>query len=993
MQTKVIKKKGLLIFLYFYMDRQTPLNPSNCMSHSTDEKLYLLDAYALIYRAYYAFMKSPRMNSKGENTSAVFGFLNTLEDLIRKHNPSHLAVVFDPQGPTFRHLAYEPYKAQREKTPEVISWSVPWIKKLLQAYQIPILVVDGFEADDVLGTIATLASKESLTTYIVSPDKDLGQVIDSHIFQFKPKFGSNEFEVFGPKEVTEKYGLKSPLQMIDYLGLVGDSSDNIPGCPGVGAVTAKKLLDQFDNIETLLENTDQLSGSVKTKVENNKDLLVMSKFLATIRLDVPIAFDKESLKRIEPNESELMELYQRLELRGHLQKIISKNSEKENSQKEQEKKIHKKTSIANNGQTSIWDVEDTTIVVPQKIEDPNAFENPTFPTDGQDASEFSNLRDIHSVDHKYYLIESEDEFNDFYGQILDQKIFAFDTETNHIEAIHADLVGISFCWENQKAFYLQIFNNPNKANFLSKIKTLLENPLTTKIGQNLKYDMMVLRHLGIQVKGPLFDTMVAHYLIQPELRHNMDFLAEVYLKYKPVSIESILGSKGKNQKNMQDLTAAQIYEYAAEDADITWQLKTVIEKELVDQKLDDLFHQVEMPLVHVLLEMEYAGVGLDLDSLKQSSLILNRSLQLLEQNIQAESGINFNVNSPKQIGEVLFDHLKIDQKAKKTKTGQYVTSEDVLEKLKSKHVVVDLILQQRGLKKLLSTYIDALPALIHPVTNKIHTSFNQTVTSTGRLSSSNPNLQNIPIREELGREIRKAFTADEGTVFLSADYSQIELRIMAHLSQDQTMIEAFKMNADIHAITASKIYKIPLEEVTSDMRRKAKTANFGIIYGISTFGLAERMNVSRTEAKELIDGYFQTYPNVKKYMEQCIEVAKEKGWVETLFHRKRYLQDIYSQNANVRSYAERNAINAPIQGTAADIIKKAMIDIQKEIEAESLSTKMILQVHDELNFIVPVDEVEKVKDLVIRNMENAVKLDVPLKVDLDYGKNWLEAHS
>jgi len=953
----------------------------------SSKTLFLLDAYALIYRAYYAFINNPRMNSKGYNTSAIFGFLNTLEDLLRRENPSHIAVGFDPPGPTFRHEAFDKYKAQRPKTPEVITWSVPWIKKIIEAFHIPIVEMMGFEADDVIGTMSVMAEKEGFTVFMMTPDKDYGQLVTDHVFMYKPKYGSNEFEIMGPEQVISKYGLKSPLQMIDYLGLVGDTSDNIPGCPGVGDVSARKLLDEFGSIENLLKNTDKLKGALKDKISNNKEQIEFSRFLATIKIDVPLEFDEEKLHRDPVDEVALRQIYEELEFRTHLNKI--QNARPSAPETKMEQPIVQKTQVkkqnAPAGQFSLWDESASSLS--------NTFESSVNEDELPNENEFSNLKALKDIPHSYYLLDSEEKINDFLVEISNQDFYAFDTETTGLDAMEAELVGMSFSWKKNEAYYLPV--PPGEIGFqkVQPLKAILEKSSVLKIGQNLKYDMVVLKKYGIDVQGPFFDTMIAHYLLQPELRHGMDFLAEIYLQYRTIHIDELIGIKGKNQKNMRNLSPSEVYEYAAEDADITLQLKNVLEKELQGKGLDFLCYEVEMPLVKVLTNMETTGIGIDRIALKESSLIMTAALVKMEAEIQEMAGIPFNVNSPKQIGEVLFETLAFGGKAKKTKTGQYSTSEDVLEGLKGKHPIIEKILEQRGLKKLLSTYIDALPELINPRTGKIHTSFNQAVTSTGRLSSSNPNLQNIPVRDAQGREIRKAFSAESGSVFLSADYSQIELRLMAHLSKDQTMIQAFRDGLDIHAATAAKIYKIPLEEVSSEMRRKAKTANFGIIYGISVFGLAERMGVSRTEAKELIDGYFKTYPQVKAYMDASIEKARENGWVETLFHRKRFLQDIHSQNANVRGYAERNAINAPIQGTAADIIKVAMVKIAQSLERQGLKTTMILQVHDELNFIVPENELEKVRELVTYEMENAVKLDVPLKADVGVGKNWLEAHS
>lgn len=960
---------------------------------NSSKTLFLLDAYALIYRAYYAFINNPRMNSKGQNTSAIFGFLNTLEDLLRRENPSHIAVGFDPPGPTFRHEAFEKYKAQRPKTPEVITWSVPWIKKLIEAFHIPIIEVQGFEADDVIGTMSVMAEKEGFTVFMMTPDKDYGQLVTEKVFMYKPKYGSNEFEIMGPEQVISKYGLNNPKQMIDYLGLVGDSSDNIPGCPGVGDVSARKLLAEFGSIENLLNNTDKLKGALKDKIESNKEQIEFSRFLATIKLDVPLEFNETKLHRDPVDENALRQIYEELEFRTQLNKLHKTSpsgSEKKVEPIEVEKSSGKKQVAPPVGQFSLWDapaVEE--VKKSNELPSEDAVNADNLPND----FEFSNLKGLNQVPHSYYLLDSEAKINDFLAQIRVQDFFAFDTETTGLDAIEAELVGLSFSWKKNEAYYLPVPSGEEGKRKVEPLKAILEKDAVLKIGQNIKYDMVVLKKYDIDVQGPFFDTMIAHYLLQPEQRHNMDLLAEIYLGYRTIHIDELIGPKGKNQKNMRDLSPAEVYEYAAEDADITLQLKYALEKEIKEKGLEFLCYEVEMPLVKVLTDMETSGIYIDKEALKESSVIMSCELEKMEVEIQAFAGMPFNVNSPKQIGEVLFDTLAIGGKAKKTKTGQYSTSEDVLESLKGKHPIIEKILEQRGLKKLLSTYIDALPELINSRTGKIHTSFNQAVTATGRLSSSNPNLQNIPVRDAQGREIRKAFSAEDGSVFLSADYSQIELRLMAHLSQDASMIQAFRDGLDIHAATAAKIYKIPLNEVSSDMRRKAKTANFGIIYGISVFGLAERMGVSRAEAKELIDGYFNSYPQVKAYMDASIEKARENGWVETLYHRKRYLQDIHSQNANVRGYAERNAINAPIQGTAADIIKIAMVKIAKALKKQGLKTTMILQVHDELNFIVPLNELDMVKKLVTFEMENAVQLDVPLKADVGVGTNWLEAHS
>lgn len=921
------------------------------------DKLFLLDAYALIYRAYYAFIKSPRINSKGFNTSAILGFVNTLEELLRKENPTHIGVAFDPSGPTFRHEAYEKYKAQREETPEAIRLSVPIIKDIIRAYHIPILEVSGYEADDVIGTLATEAGKQGITTYMMTPDKDYGQLVSDKIFMYRPKYGDKEFEVLGVEEVKAKYDISYPAQVIDMLGLMGDASDNIPGCPGVGEKTALKLIAEFGSVENLLEHTDQLKGALKTKVETNKEMIIFSKFLATIKIDVPIELKMEELVREEANEEELRKIFEELEFRNLMERIFKTEKKQVNT-------------------------------VPQQGD---LFAE--FTTNGQVEGKYSNLTRLESLDYNYQLIDNEEKRRIFIQNMLTYDMISLDTETTGIDPIVAELVGMSFSVAENQAYYIPVPPKREEAlKIINELRPIFENEKSLKVGQNIKYDMLVLQNYGVEVKGKLFDTMVAHYVLQPELRHGMDYLAEIYLNYQTIHIDELIGAKGKNQLNMRDLFPEQVYKYACEDADVTLKLKNILEKELKENGIEDLFYNIEMPLVRVLAYIERNGMRLDLEALKQTSEDFTARMNDIEKDIYSLAGMEFNISSPKQVGEVLFEKLKVVEKAKKTKTGQYSTSEDVLESLRSKHPVVEKILEYRGLKKLLSTYIDSLPLLINPETGKIHTSFNQTVTSTGRLSSSNPNLQNIPIRDEDGKEIRKAFIPDNECLFFSADYSQIELRIMAHLSEDKNMIDAFLSGYDIHAATAAKVYKIDISEVTKDMRRKAKTANFGIIYGISVFGLAERMAVDRKEAKELIDGYFETYPKVKEYMDKSIEVAKKNGYVETIFHRKRYLQDINSRNAVVRGYAERNAINAPIQGSAADIIKVAMVNIYNRFKKENVQAKMILQVHDELNFSVPVNEKELIEQIVIEEMERAYKMHVPLKADCGWGKNWLEAH-
>lgn len=920
-------------------------------------KLLLIDAYALIYRSYYALIRSPRINSKGFNTSAIFGFVNILEDVLKKENPSHVAIAFDPKGPTFRHEAFEQYKAQREETPEVIRQSVPIIRDIIEAYNIPILEVPGYEADDVIGTISKQAAQKGFTVYMMTPDKDYGQLVGDNIYMYRPKHGGG-YDIMGVPEVLAKFNLSSTEQVIDLLGLMGDSSDNIPGCPGVGEKTAQKLLADFGSIDNLLANTDKLKGAQKKKVEENAEQIRFSKFLATIKTDVPIEFDADSCKKQNINEDKLIEIYTELEFRTFINRF------KQESQKEV------KSGPVQGSLFAIFSDENT------------------------EAEKKSSLADLKSTPHTYHITDNKEEISKICSILANQKFFCFDTETDGIDPLTAELVGMSFSITKNEAWYVPVPANREEATkIVARFSPALQNPEIQKIGQNIKFDILVLRKYGVKVAGPLFDTMIAHYLLNPELRHNMDYLAETYLKYKTVSIEELIGPKGKKQGNMRNVPLNQISEYAAEDADVTLQLKDYFEPLLKQESVEDLFHNIEMPLIYVLAEMEATGVTLDTSALKESSEILSGQLVSLEKEIHELAGLEFNINSPKQIGEVLFDRMKLDEKAKKTKTGGYSTSEEVLEKLRSKHPIIGKILEYRGLKKLLSTYIDALPELINKETGKIHTSFNQAVTATGRLSSTNPNLQNIPVRDEMGREIRRAFTADnDDCIFFSADYSQIELRIMAHLSNDAHMVEAFVSGEDIHAATAAKIYNVPINEVTSDMRRKAKTANFGIIYGISVFGLAERLNIPRAESKELIDGYFNTYPEIRKYMDESIRVAKEHGYVETIFKRKRFLPDINSGNAVVRGYAERNAINAPIQGSAADIIKLAMIKIHQRFEEEGLKSRMILQVHDELNFNVYKEEYEKVKEIVLDSMENVIKLRVPLIADYGEGKSWLEAH-
>ena len=920
------------------------------------QKLFLLDAYALIYRSYYAFIKNPRINSKGLNTSAIMGFLNTLNEVLTKEKPTHIGVAFDPHGPTFRSEAFPAYKAQREETPEDIRKAVPIIKDLLKAYRIPILQVDGFEADDVIGTLAKKAGSNGIETYMLTPDKDYGQLVSDNVKIFRPRHGGG-YETMGPKEVCEKYGIPSTESVIDLLALMGDTADNFPGCPGVGEKTAVKLINDFGSIEGLLAHSSEIKGKLREKVEEHVDDIKISYFLATIKTDVPIELDMESLKLVDPDENELGRLLSELEMKSFADRVLKKSQ---------------KPQIPVNGQLDLF---------------------AEFPADGANLSENSSFESLKTVVHDYKLVENEADLLKLRDYFLTNKILSLDTETTSTSPIDAELVGLSFAVKEFEAFYVPIPAKREEAlRIVNIFKDVYENEQILKIGQNLKYDLEVLRNYDIHLAGPMWDTMIAHYLIQPELRHNMDYMAEIYLNYQTIHIDELIGPRGKNQKSMRDLLPSQVYEYAAEDADITLRLKNKLEPELKKFECEDLFYNIEMPLMPVLAEMEMNGVCIDTESLQETSKVLTNRIIELEARIYELAGGPFNIASPKQVGEILFDKLKIVEKAKKTKTGQYVTSEEVLQQLRNKHEIVADILEHRGLKKLMGTYIDALPKLINPRTGHIHTSFNQTITATGRLSSSDPNLQNIPIRGEDGKEIRKAFIPEPGCLFFSADYSQIELRVMAHLSQDSQMIEVFKEGKDLHAATAANIYKKPIEEVTRDERTKSKRANFGIIYGITVFGLAERLDIPRDEAKMLIDGYFATFPQVHDYMEKSKEIARQKGYVTTLFGRRRYLPDINSHNATVRGFAERNAINAPIQGTAADIIKVAMIHIFERFKKEGIKSKMILQVHDELNFSVYPEEKEKVEAIVIEEMQKAFPLSVPLVADSGFGQNWLEAH-
>ncbi len=955
------------------------------------DRLFLLDAYALIYRAYYAFIKTPRINAKGFNTSAVLGFVNTLEEVLRKENPTHIGVAFDPPGPTFRHEAYAAYKAQREETPEVIRLSVPVIKDIIRAYRIPILEVSGYEADDVIGTLATEAGKQGISTYMMTPDKDYGQLVGEHVFMYRPKH-TGGFEVMGVEDIKAKFGIESPGQVIDMLGLMGDSSDNIPGCPGVGEKTAQKLIAQYGSIEALLARSDELKGSLKTKVETNRDMILFSKFLATIKTDVPIALDMDALKRERPDEEALRAIFEDMEFRSLLDRVFGREKSREATAAPQTKS-NRQPSLFGNA-PSLFDELATTSAEKTPLSSSSQGDLfAEFTGEGTADEKYASLACLKTLKHNYQLIDTEEKRRGLLQNLLTKDFFSIDTETTGTDPMRAELVGMSFSYAENEAFYVPVPAERAEAQrIVDCFRPALEKEGILKIGQNIKYDMLVLGNYGTEIRGPLFDTMVAHYVLQPELRHNMDYLAEIYLHYRTIHIEELIGPKGKDQKNMRDLPPEEVYEYACEDADVTLKLKNVLAKELETCGARSLFYDIEMPLVPVLAYMERNGARVDTDALKQTSGLFTARMNQIEEEVHRLAGMDFNIASPKQVGEVLFDKLRIIDKAKKTKTGQYVTSEEVLESLRGKHEIVGKILEHRGLKKLLGTYVDALPLLIHPETGKIHTSFNQTVTATGRLSSSNPNLQNIPIRNEDGKEIRKAFIPDDGCEFFSADYSQIELRIMAHLSGDANMIAAFREGDDIHAATAAKVYKIELKDVTREQRSKAKTANFGIIYGISVFGLAERMNVDRKEAKDLIDGYFETYPQIKAYMDKSIAVAREQGYIETIFGRKRYLPDIHSRNAVVRGYAERNAINAPIQGSAADIIKVAMVRIFQRFRSEGIRSKMILQVHDELDFSVFPEEKEKVEQIVMEEMESAYQMQVPLRADGGWGKNWLEAH-
>ncbi len=926
------------------------------------KKLFLLDAYALIFRSYYAFIKNPRVNSKGMNTSAIFGFTNTLLELIRKENPDYLAVCFDPAGPNFRHDIYPDYKANRQATPEDIKLSVPIIKDVVKAFNIPVIEKKGFEADDVIGTLAKKLTSENLDVFMMTPDKDYAQLVEEHIFMYKPRHMGSDVDVLGIEEVKAKFKIESPIQVIDILALWGDSADNIPGAPGIGEKTSQKLIAAYGSVENLFENTSDLKGKQKENIENNIEQIKLSKVLATIDIDVPVEFNLDDMNIEAPNLEKVKELFTELEFTSLFQRVAMLNSE--------------------------------SVLVDPKNEKTDSQQLDMFADNTQVQKATSLYSNIEDTKHNYVLVDSEEKIQQLILDLENQKTWCFDTETTSLNTIDAELVGVSFSWKKHIAYYLPFPEDKTEAqNLISRFKIVFENSNIEKIGQNIKYDILILKNYNIEVKGDLFDTMIAHYLLQPDTRHNMDFLSELLLAYKPVSIVDLIGKKGKNQKSMRNVDIEKVKEYAAEDADITWQLSEILRKELKENYLLDLYYEIEMPLISVLADMEHKGVPLDVDYLNQYSKILTKKVNAIENEIYELAGEEFNIASPKQLGIILFDKLKITDKPPLTKTKQYKTGEDIITKFKDKHPIIDKILIFRGLKKLISTYVDALPLLVNPKTNRIHTSFNQAIAATGRLSSTDPNLQNIPIREAEGREVRKAFTAsDNEHIFLSADYSQVELRIMAHLSQDQNMIEAFKSGLDIHTATAAKIFKKSPDEVTREERSKAKSANFGIIYGISAFGLSQNMSISRKEAKILIDGYFESYPKVKEFMNKSIEIARQKAYVKTLLGRKRNLKDINSQNAIVRGVAERNAINAPIQGTAADVIKLAMIGIHRAFAEQNIKSEMLIQVHDELNFNVLKTELNRVKEIVKTEMERAVSISVPLDVDMGEGSNWLEAH-
>jgi DNA polymerase-1 len=933
------------------------------MSENSSKKLFLLDAYALIFRAYYAFIKNPRITSKGLNTSAVFGFLLALEEVINKQKPTHMAVVFDHPSQTFRHEMFSDYKANRKETPEDISNAIPYIKRLLEAYNIPVLDCPGFEADDIIGTLAKKASEKGFTTFMMTPDKDFCQLVSDNVFILKPSRSGNESVVWGIEDVKREFSVQKPEQVIDVLALMGDSSDNIPGAPGIGPKTAMKLISEFGSIEELFRNTEKVKGKCKDIIEQNREQIEFSKKLVIIDQNAPVAFNDEAFTMRPPDPVKLRSMFDELEFRSMAAKILG-GPEEQAKTKQSEPEL---------------------LPAPDSMQGTLFGEAETVPA--------SNLSTINDVVHNYRLIEGDEDLAVFIDSLSSLKEFCFDTETTSVDPLNAELVALSFCWEKATGYLVHFPGSREETQQkLEKLRPVFEDPSIRKIGQNMKFDLQVLQNYGLDVRGELFDTMIAHYLLEPEMRHNMNLLSELYLGYSPIHIESLIGEKGPMQRNMRNVPVEQVREYSVEDSDVTWQLKDVFEPKITEQALSNLSKQIEMPLIRVLAYMERYGVRLDLEDLGQIMGSLREDIILLEKEIYYLAGTEFNISSPKQLGDILFIKLKLDEKARMTKTKQYITSEEILQRLVSKHPIVERVLEYRGLKKLLTTYVEALPLLVDKNTGRIHTCFNQTVAATGRLSSNNPNLQNIPIRDERGRQIRKAFVPENGYIFLSADYSQIELRLMAHLSKDEGMIADFLSGNDIHAATASKIFGVEIKDVTREMRNRAKTANFGIIYGISSFGLAERLTIGRKEAKDLIDGYFNSYPGVKLYMDESIRAARDLGYVRTMFGRRRYLRDIQSRNQMVRGMAERNAINAPIQGSAADIIKIAMVRIFDRMRAESFKSKMILQVHDELIFEVFEPELERLKDLVIHEMTHAVKLDVPLEVGWGTGKNWFEAH-
>ncbi|MBK9524464.1 MAG: DNA polymerase I [Bacteroidetes bacterium] len=943
------------------------------------KKLFLLDAMALIYRAYFAFSNNHRINSKGLNTSAIFGFTNTLLDVLKKEKPTHIAVVFDTAAPTSRHEEFAAYKANRQEIPEDLATAIPIVVKLCEAFNIPVIAMDGFEADDVIGTLARQAEKEGFETYMMTPDKDYGQLVDEHTFIYKPARAGGNAEVLGIAEICKRWEIDRVEQVIDILGLMGDSVDNIPGIPGVGEKTAIVLVKQFGSVENLLQNTEQLKGKLKEKVELNKAMAIQSKRLATIITDVPVKEKLDDLIAVSPNRDALRELFTELEFRRLAEQMgltgtPVQEPEKISSAVPASSAPKKKAATS---QGNLFDAEPEVLVEPEEVHPEGAIH-----------------QTIADVPHTYHLTDTPAKRAELLKQLTAQKQFCFDTETTGLDAYKSELVGMSFSWAAHEGYYVPVPTGFAEAQaIVDEFKGVFANESISKIAQNLKFDLSILRRYDVEIKGVLFDTMIAHFLIRPEMRHSMDVLAETYLNYAPVSIETLIGKKGKEQKNMRDIPVDQVAEYAAEDADVTYQLYETFAPKLKSTNTTKLFEEVEMPLVPVLAEMEAEGIKIDIKALRDFSAVLAGDIATTEAEIQGMAGTKFNVSSPKQVGEILFDVLKIVEKPAKTKTGQYSTAEDVLSKLENKHPMVRRILDYRELVKLKNTYVDVLPDLVNPVTGRIHTSYNQVVAVTGRLSSDNPNLQNIPIRTERGREIRKAFIPrNEEFTLLSADYSQIELRIIAELSGDPGMLEAFRSGEDIHAATASKVYNVPIKEVSGDMRRNAKMVNFGIIYGISAFGLADRLNISRTEAKSIIDNYFMQYSAVKEYMDMSIENARKKGFVETILGRRRYLRDINSANATVRGFAERNAINAPIQGSAADMIKIAMIRIHHEMKKQKMKSKMLLQVHDELVFDAHHSELENLKSLVENHMKNALPLKVPVEVGVGSGKNWLEAH-